>query len=97
MHMLAFRVLSAPYNELVKCAVTQLCIILLKHKWCMFCMEADNELTLLLIKHDPTQTLVLFRPHRTLCQVVNSSCMCMLVLDGVIAFHVVMENNAVSV
>lgn len=48
-------------------------------------MEYENELTLPLIEHDPTHTLVLFRPHRTLCQVVNSICMCMLVVDGIIA------------
>lgn len=47
--------------------------------------ENDNELSLPLIKHDPTHTLVLFRPHRALCQVANSTCMCMLVVDGIIA------------
>ncbi len=36
-----------------------------------------------LIEHDPTHIFVPFRPHQTLCQVVNSICMCMLVLDGV--------------
>lgn len=49
-------------------------------------MEFENELTVPLITHDPTHTLVLFRPHCTLCQVVNSICVCMLVVDGIIAW-----------
>lgn len=47
-------------------------------------MEYENELTLPLIEHDPTHTLVFFRPHRSRCQVANSICMCMLVVDGII-------------
>lgn len=49
-------------------------------------MEDENELSLPLIEHEPTRTLVLFRPHHTLCHVVNSIYMCMLVVDGIIAW-----------
>lgn len=45
-----------------------------------------NELTLPQIKLAPHHTLVLFRPHHTLCQVVNSISMCTLVVDGIIAW-----------
>lgn len=48
-------------------------------------MENENELTLPLIEHNSHHTLVLFRLHRALCQVVNSICMRTLVVDGIIA------------
>ena len=48
-------------------------------------MENENELTLPVIERNPAHTLVLFRPHHAPCQVVNSICMFMLAVDGLIA------------
>lgn len=52
-----------------------------QHKWSNVCAESENEL----IKHVPAHTLVLLGPHRALCEVVNSICMCVLVLGAIIA------------
>lgn len=62
------------------------------------CVGYENELSVLLIKHDPTHTLVLLRQHHTLCQVVNPICMCVRVLGAIIVWcsAVLMEKNAVS-
>lgn len=60
-------------------------LVPLQHKWSAVRVESENELSVLLIKHAPAHTLVLLGPHRALCRVVNSICMCVLVLGAIIA------------
>lgn len=52
-----------------------------QHKWSAVRVESESEVSVLLTK---AHSLVLLGPHRALCQVVNSICMCVLVLGAII-------------